>query len=186
DEEAVEDEMGSALSRSGVDEVIEAVTRAWKGADAELKFTLCQPLGEIHSALDSEQGLRLLQEEEDEMVQESLGLAVLGQFATESIHPVRELLPDEASEDEMHGDLWDLRYKLIATATIMGVSFRDYDTWYTDAVATGFGYDNIKDRIEPFWLADSFEEDEGEERRRAPRRMPGPVKTVYQLKVTLK
>ena len=186
DEEAVEDEIGSALSRIGNDEVIAAVSRAWRNADVELKFTLVQPLGEIHSAFALEQGLTLLQEEEDDLVQESLGLALLDQFATETIQPVRELLPDAAGDDAMHGDYWDLRYKLIATATTMGVSFRDYEAWYADAVATNFGYDRIKDRIEPSWLVDSIDDDGGEGPRRAIRRMPGPVKTVYQLKVTLK
>lgn len=180
--EAVVDEVGTALVSIGGDAVIEAVARHWPKADEYSRITLCEPLDRIHSDLAVQVGLTLLSAEENEELRSGLAFAILSQFATESIEPVRRVLLE--NEDE-GGDYWDLRYRLIATATIMGQTFPEYEQWHADAVASNYGEENIKGRIEPFRLADTFAVDE-EKQPRSLRRIRPKTTTLYQLKVTLK
>lgn len=127
-------------------------------------------------------------EDEGEGVETKICLAnaLLGQFADEAIEPVRQLLLDY--DAEAFPSLYDLRERLVAVATVMGVSFPEYDAWYAAAaeewaerpglgnhrICDGFSeeeYDEEWDEEEDeYWDddEDEYEGDAGDENRRRP------------------
>jgi len=46
-------------------------------------------------------------------------------------------------DDDLDPDQWDLRHRLVATATITGERFPEYDAWHRDAVSTNYGWGHI-------------------------------------------
>lgn len=182
DNEAVQEEVGTALARIGGDAVIEAVAERWDGTDDDGRLVLVQPLESIHSDAALSAGLTLLLRARGEELRAALAHCVLAQFATEAIEAVWRMLVvlGEAGVP----DYWDLRYRLIATATIMGERFPEYEAWHQEAIATNYGFEKIKDRVAPFRLSDLFAADEAHPRTL--RRIRAASSRIYQLKVTLK
>jgi hypothetical protein len=100
--------------------------------------------------------MEFLDQEEDMDTALSLGYSLMGHFASEAIEPVRELV--QGKDDELSGDQWDLRWRLVATATIMEETFPEYETWHEAALATDYG----KVNHEPARLADAFREEKAQ------------------------
>lgn len=154
-QESVIDEIGPALGKIGTDSVIETVKETWwKHDDWEARSTFTEALEHIHSDESVRTLMEFLRFEEDFDIAYSLGYALMGHFASEAIDPVRELV--QGKDEELEGDQWDLRWRLIATATIMGIDFPEYRQWHQDALATDYG----RVEREPFRLADNFREEE--------------------------
>jgi len=180
DDEGLRDRLGTALTRIGSD-AVEAVVQKWLKTTMTNKYTLIEPLECIHSDLAVKKTLWLLAREKDFDMRMGLALAAVRQFATESIDPVREVLLEPVAEES--GEYWYLRHALVAIATIMGARFPEYDDWHKQAVATDYGFEQIKDKLAPFRLADSYSEDGS---RKPEIQIIAKSMTAYQLKITLK
>lgn len=181
DDEDLLGHLGTALRRIGGDGVIEVVAKKWRKTEAGRRFTLAEPLENIHSTLAVERILWLLEREEDFAHRVALACAATSQFATECIEPVRQVLLEKETVDT--GEFTDLRNQLVATATIMGETFPEYQGWHDEAVATDYGYETIKDMIEPHRRSDAYIDEEF--RGRPLRRIRPKTKALYQLKITL-
>jgi hypothetical protein len=103
---------------------------------------------------------------------------VLRQFGTESIESVRQVLLERPDQG---GDYWDVRYRLIATAMIMGQTFPEYDAWLAEAVTGDFGWKRFSDLVERSRPATPPLEESLPVRRIRPR-----TRAIYQFKVKLK
>ena len=156
--EALTDAIPVALGKIGTDSVVDAIRDEWHDVDDEGRHAFVEALWTIHTDRCADVCLELLVDEEDMDVAVFLGHAVLSHFHFEGIMPVRDLVLGD--EDELDGERRDLRYRLVAAATIMGSNFPEYEKWHDRAVATNYGwYDH-----QPGRLADSFKpEDEHEE-----------------------
>ena len=62
----------------------------------------------------------------------------------------------EDHDDDLEPDQFDLRYKLIATATAMGTSLPEYFEWHKDAQETNYGWH----AYEPTRIAKNFQPEE--------------------------
>ena len=153
DDDAVRDECGIALAKIGGDEVVKAIADVWWDSDEEFCGIATDGLGHIHTDLCAEKCLEFLAKEENFETQLMLGHAVLSQFAVDGIEPVRRLVLGD--DDDLEPDQFDLRYKLIATATAMGTSFPEYLEWHKDALETNYGWHDY----EPMRIAENFRAD---------------------------
>jgi hypothetical protein len=88
--------------------------------------------------------------EQEPDVQISLANALLAHFPTEAIMSVHDLVLGD--EDDLEPDERDLRYRLLAVATVMGETFPEYDDWYQAALENNWGWGDYK----PGRLADAF------------------------------
>jgi hypothetical protein len=105
-----------------------------------------------------------------------IGHSALHHLDPLAIEPVRDLLL-EFDEETYDGEQWDLRYHLIATASVMNQRFPEYEAWHKEALATNYGWTKLKNK-RPVRLADAFA-DKNVKSRSQPT-------TIYQLKITLK
>jgi len=174
--------IGNALVCIGGQAVVDAIAEAWTMATDNQRLVLSIPLTDIHSDRALEQVLSFLSREVNAELRWALSEAALNQFDPAGIPPARQVLLED--DGTKAGDYWDLRYRLVATATILQEEFPEYGAWHEEAVATNYGFDKIKDRLQPRWLANSFKDDD--ERPHAARRAAARSATVYQLKITLK
>jgi hypothetical protein len=139
--EPVLDECGSVLAKIGGDEVVEGVSEIWSNADFEIRSTCTETLEHIHTDLSAETCLELLKDEDEFEIRLHLGQAVLSHFVLGHIDVIREMVLGD--DDELEPDQWDLRHRLVATATITGERFPEYDAWHRDAVSTNYGWGHI-------------------------------------------
>lgn len=149
-EEAVIDEIGRALGKIGTDAVVTAIAQRWESADSDLRHSLCEALEHIHTDLCCEKCLELLAPEEDFEVALALGYALMAHFCFEGIEPVRGLVAGD--DGDLVGDQFDLRYRLIAAATVMEATFPEYNKWHADALKNNYG----RKEGPPARLADAF------------------------------
>jgi len=154
--ETVLDECGPVLAKIGGNEVVEAVSECWANGNEDIRFICTEALDDIHTDLSAETCLELLKNEDDLDLRLHLGQAVLSHFTLSHIDIIREMLT--GNDDELIPDQWDLRHRLIATATITGERFPEYAEWHQDAVSTKYGWGHI-DRTR---IADNFRLDEPE------------------------
>jgi SEC-C motif len=119
------EECAEALARIGTPAVLDAVAAAYPHADSHFRLYGTKPLETIHSDLAVETCLRLLGQENDERAQMQLAYALLAQFAEEGIEVARGLLQGRALNFDTR-DVWDA---LLATCTITGARFPEYDEW---------------------------------------------------------
>lgn len=136
--DAVVDQLGKALVRIGTDSVIQAVNRVWPSATVDSKYSLCDPLEHIHGEVAAERSLAFLRRENDEDIQLCLGRCVLGHFDERGIEPVRHLVL--VDEDEIDIEQLELRYSLVAAATVMGKTFPEYFAWHQVAIDDNYGW----------------------------------------------
>jgi hypothetical protein len=154
--EPVLDECGPMLAKIGGDEVVEAVSECWANGDEEIRFTCTEALEHIHTDLSAETCLELLKDEDEFDIRLHLGQAVLSHFVLGHVDVIREIVLGD--DDDLDPDQWDLRLRLVATATITDERFPEYDEWHQEAVATNSGWGHI-DRTR---MADDFRLDEPE------------------------
>jgi hypothetical protein len=145
------DSATTALERIGTDAVVRAIDGQWWDADEEFRSSAACLLDHVHADLCVEACLRFLEAEEDGETELLLADALAGQFAPEAIDRVWPRLAD-LDEEGITPDERDLRYRLVAVATIMGTTFPDYREWHEAALATNWGWYEHR----PPRLADAF------------------------------
>ena len=150
DDDAVGDEVGPALVRIGTEKAVQALAEQWSEGDESYRFTAMEVFEHIHCDLSVAMADKFLPDEESEEVACGLGFALLSNFAEDAIGPVRELVLREGP-DEL-GERRDLRWRLIAAATIMNQPFLEYPAWYQEAVKEKWGRGHYK----PDRIADNF------------------------------
>lgn len=154
--ESVLDECGPVLAKIGGDEVVEAVSECWANGNEEIRFICTEALDDIHTDLSAETCLELLKGEGEFESRLHLGQAVLSHFVLGDVDVIREMVLGD--DDDLDPDQWDLRHRLVATATITGERFPEYDEWHQEAVATNYGWGHIGRTR----LTDNFRLDEPE------------------------
>ncbi len=155
---SVADESTTALIRIDTDAGVRAIADQWSNADTGFRAAASDVLENIHTDLCAESCLRFFAAEEDAITRMSLAHAVLSQFLEEGVEPVRQLILEH---DELTPNGLDIRYRLVAACTIMGVFFPEYERWYDDDVANHWGWGEYT----PPRLADSFRPDQPGPRR---------------------
>jgi uncharacterized protein YecA (UPF0149 family) len=130
DEEDVAPEVCiEALSKIGTDAAVEAVVEGWPEAGWSYRVSATSVLADIHSDLSVRKCQELLALEKDLDIKTWLALAFLGQFAEESIEPVREIILRE----EYDPGVDDLKEHLAAISVVVGVSYPEYLVWKQEA-----------------------------------------------------
>jgi len=151
---SVADESITALIRIDTDVGVEAIADQWSNTDTGFRAAASDVLENIHTDLCAESCLRFFAAENDAIARMSLAHAVASQFIEEGVESVRQLV---LGHDELKPNgLDDIRYRLVAACTIMGVFFPEYERWYEDAVANNWGLGEYT----PPRLADSFRPDQ--------------------------
>ncbi len=149
-EDDVADQCGDALGRIGTDAVAKAIASDWDCGDYDFQNIMTSALEKIHTDFCARLCLEFLHVERYSEVSLELGNAVLSHFLTEGIPPVRQLVLGD--DDDLVPDQHDLRSRLVATATIMGATFPEYDAWHDNAVKTNYGWHGY----EPMRIAENF------------------------------
>ena len=144
-----------ALERIGTDVVVQAIDAKWWDADKEYHSSAACLLDHIRGDLCVEKCIKFLSAEKDSAVKLLLADALVAQFSSEAIEPVWRLLV-YTQEDELIPDERDLRYRLVAVATIMGISFPTFNEWHQDALRDNWGWFERKNAR----LADAFKPDQ--------------------------
>ena len=121
------EECAEALAQIGTSTVLEAVAETYPTAPPHFRRYATQPLESIHSDLAVEKCLHVLRQEKDRGLRVNLAEALLSHFAQEGIEEARNLLVGRELDFESKG----LRNHLVATCTIMGERFPEYDEWRT-------------------------------------------------------
>ena len=149
-EESVMDEIGPALGRIGGDRVVEAIENDWSDSDCDRKSVALEALSHICSDLSLRKCLEFFEEEGEFEVEVDLCHCLLAHLATDAIEPVRQCVlgDDEALEPDQR----DIRWNLVATATVMGATFPEYEQWHQEAIISNYG----RGKDEPVRLADAF------------------------------
>ena len=140
----------TALSKIGGDAVVEAIAEQWGDWSDEWCEMVAEVMKHIHTDRSVQSCLEFLKEEEVPDVQIYLANTLLGHFSNDAIELVRALVLGD--EDDLEPDQRDLRYQLLAVATIMDVAFPEYDAWYSVALQNNWGWGDY----EPARLADAF------------------------------
>jgi hypothetical protein len=120
-EDNVADQCGDALGRIGTDAVVQAIAADWDCGDYDFQNIMTSALDKIHTDECVRLCLELLHAERYGEVSLELGNAVLSHFAMDGVRPVRQLVLGD--DDDLSPDQRDLRYRLVATATIMNAAF---------------------------------------------------------------
>lgn len=143
----------AALKWIGGDRVVEAIAWHWLEGSEDFRRSAAEVLEHIHTDLSAEKCLEFFASEEDEGVKEYLASALMGSFIHEVIEPVRETVRLARPWPELD----DLKYRLVAVSTIMGVSFPEYDLWYKQAEEHDWGWGNEYDQER---VRESFDEED--------------------------
>jgi hypothetical protein len=114
-----------ALSRIGTDAAVDALTRDWDQTTPEYRIDASCTLHAIHTDLTVQRCLEFLPREKDISVKTWLADALLGQFAADAIEPVREMVRTRDYSEIAS----DLKSRIVAVSTVVGVSFPEYPVW---------------------------------------------------------
>ena len=150
EELSVVDAVITALGKIGGDAVVEAIAEQWGDWSDEWCEMVAEVMKHIHTDRSVQSCLEFLKEEDVPDVQIHLANALLGHFSNDAIELVRALVYGD--EDDLEPDQRDLRYQLLAVATIMDVTFPEYDAWYAEALQNNWGWGDY----EPTRLANAF------------------------------
>ena len=118
-----------ALARIGSEAVVAAVCDRFAGASRDFRLYASDLLCKIHLDVTVQRVLELLPGETDLAIRLNLCEALLDHFSFAGIEPVRQLLKQQG----LSPDLRRLRSHLIATCTIMGTRFPEFDGWQEEA-----------------------------------------------------
>ena len=151
-----------ALAAINGDGVVRAIADHWPDGDDDFRLSAANVLEYVHTDLKVRNCLEFLAGEEQEDTKDFLANALLASFAEETIEPARRMVPGEW--DDLTPDRTDLRYHLVAAATVMGVSFPEYEAWYGYAAQRNWGWDDHdRGRIRENLREDNGDEDNGDE-----------------------
>jgi hypothetical protein len=150
---SVSDSAITALMKIGTNAVVQAIADEWDEGSDDFRGAAADVLETIHTHMCFEKCLGFLADEEESETQLALGHAILSHFSFEGIEPVRQLVLGD--EDELATDDFDVRYRLVAVATIMGIDFPELAAWHREALESNWGWGESK----PHRLADAFRPD---------------------------
>ena len=145
-----------ALAVINGDGVVRTIADHWPDGDRDFRTAAANVLEYVHTDLKVQKCLELLAAEQEPDVKDFLAHGLLASFAEEAVEPVRQMVSGEW--DKLTPDRTDLRYHLAAAATVMGVSFPEYEAWYECAVQRNWGWhDHDRGRIR-----EGLREDQGD------------------------
>ena len=128
DDEWFNEECERALTRIGGDDVVRLVSHEFLNAEWHFRLYGATVLEHTHSELAVAKCLELFELEEDETIKIQLGQALMTQFATEAIEPVRQFILRSTLDPE----ILDLRENLAAASTVLSMDFPEREKWKTD------------------------------------------------------
>jgi SEC-C motif len=127
--ELLSEQCVEALGKIGTDAAAQAVAEGWLEAVWDYRLYASSALEYIHSDTTVVKCLELLPKDKDLGIRTRLADALLSQFASEGIEPVREMVQRRAY-DPMNSDLMR---KLVTVSTVLGVTFPEYPMWKREA-----------------------------------------------------
>jgi len=139
-EQIVEDAL-TALGRIGSDAVLRAIEKEWRHADQDARCSYAMLLEDIRSDESVQCCRKFLAGEEDTEVQLLLANSLLGNFEEEAIELSWPMV-DTIAENDLEPGERDLRYRLVAIATIMGKTFPSFNDWHKAALRDNWGWFN--------------------------------------------
>jgi SEC-C motif len=128
DDEWLNEECERALTRIGGDDMTGLISHEFPTADWHFRLYGATVLEHTHSDLVVEKCLELFDQEKDETIKVELGQALLAQFATEAIEPIRQFILQSTLDPE----ILDLRETLIAVSNVLGTDFPEREKWNSD------------------------------------------------------
>ena len=152
------DSAANALQRIGGDAVVREIDARWHVADGddaediEFRRSAACLLDHVRGDFCVERCLDFFQKEEDHETKLILADALLGNFSEEAVDLIWKFL---VNLDEENPEERDLRYRLVAVATIMGRTFPFFDEWRKAALRDNWG----RFGLEPGRVADTFKPD---------------------------
>jgi hypothetical protein len=136
------DSATTALIRIGTDATVKAIAKDWEDGSNDFRGSAADVLDKIHTDLSERKCLEFLDSEEEFDTAFSLASAVLSHFSFDGTEPIRDFLVID--EEEWTPEHYDLKYHLVAAATIMGEKFPEYDAWHQDALKENWGWGDTK------------------------------------------
>jgi hypothetical protein len=128
DDEWFNEECQRALTKIGGDEMVRLVSHEFPTAEWHFRLYGAGVLEHTHSELAVAMCLELFESEDDETIKIQLGQALMAQFVTEAIEPVRRFILRSTLDPE----ILDLREALVAASTVLGVDFPQREKWKAD------------------------------------------------------
>ncbi len=159
DDWGVSDSAQTALQLIGSNEVVEELARQWANGSGDFRRGAAEVMWHIHTDLSVEKCLEFLADEREDDTRHFLANAVLDNFAAEAVEPVRQMVLGDW--DDLTPDESDLRYYLVATATVMEATFPEYEQWYGHATKNRWGWhDHDRGRIRKNFREDADDDEE--------------------------
>jgi hypothetical protein len=128
DDEWFNEECQRALTKIGGDDMVRLVSHEFLNAEWPFRLYGATVLEQTHSELAVAKCLEFFEPEEDETIKIQLGQALMAQFATEAIEPVRQFILRSTLDPE----ILDLREALAAASTVLAIDFPEREKWKTD------------------------------------------------------
>jgi hypothetical protein len=125
DDEWFNEECQRSLIRIGGDEVVQLVAQEFPTAEWHFRLYGAGVLEHTHSDLAAARCLDLFETEGDGTIKVQLGQAMLAQFATEAVEPVRTFVLDSTLDPE----ILELREALVDATAVLGVDFPERSKW---------------------------------------------------------
>ena len=133
---SLSDSCTKALKWIGGDAVVQALCAKWQEGGADFRRPAAEIMEHIHTDLSAEKCLEFFASEKEEEVKDFLANALLGNFVSEAIEPIRQMVRGR----ELNPDENDLKMRLVAASTITCVPFPEYRAWYEEAKASNWGW----------------------------------------------
>ena len=157
DDMSLSDSCLTALKWIGTDRVVKMIAEQWRKGNSDFRRSAAEVMEHIHSDLSAEKCLDFFQAEQDEDAKNFLANALLGHFVFAAVEPIRQMVVD--SDEDLTPDEMDLKSRLVASCTVMGATFPEYEQWYKDAVENAWGWGSVERKR----IRDNFREDVGNE-----------------------
>ncbi len=138
------DSAGGALQRIGGDIVVREIdARWWHCESIEFRRSAACLLDHVRGDFCIERCLDFFRGEEDHETQLILADALLGNFSEQAVDLLWKFLAD-MDDAALEPDERDLRYRLVAVATIMGRTFPHLEEWRKAALRDNWGRFGLK------------------------------------------
>ena len=150
------DSAGGALQRIGGEIVVREIdARWWHCENIEFRRSAACLLDHVRGDFCIDRCLDFFRGEEDHETQLILADALLGNFSEEAVDLLWPFLAD-MDDEELEPEERDLRYRLVAVATIMGRTFPPFEAWREAALRDNWG----RFGLETGRVADVFKSEE--------------------------
>jgi hypothetical protein len=138
------DSAGGALQRIGGDLVVREIDARWWHCDnIEFRRSAACLLDHVRGDLCVERCLDFFKGEEDHETKLILADALLGNFSEQAVDLLWKFLAN-MDDEQLDPEERDLRYRLVAVATIMGRTFPHFDQWREAALRDTWGRFGLK------------------------------------------